>query len=75
MAGRNIFENVLINHDLIYPYKRRHASPGCLMKIDLQKAYDSVSKAFLIKPLMVLGFVINSLNGVFIRVSIAMLFL
>lgn len=40
--GRSIIDNVLISQELIRLYNRKSASPRCLMKIDIQKAYDSV---------------------------------
>ncbi|XP_074289369.1 uncharacterized protein LOC141614523 [Silene latifolia] len=42
IKGRNIVENVLICQDLVRLYNRKAASPQCLLKIDLRKAYDSV---------------------------------
>ncbi|XP_074278443.1 uncharacterized protein LOC141602034 [Silene latifolia] len=40
--GRDIVGNVLICQDLIRLYRRKACSPRIMMKIDLQKAYDSV---------------------------------
>ncbi|XP_074315299.1 uncharacterized protein LOC141651488 [Silene latifolia] len=42
VKGRNIVDNVLICQDLVRLYNRRAASPRCLVKTDLKKAYDSV---------------------------------
>ncbi|XP_074303210.1 uncharacterized protein LOC141637636 [Silene latifolia] len=42
IKGRNIVENVLIGQDLVRLYNRKAASPRCLIKIDLRKAYDTV---------------------------------
>ncbi|XP_074315404.1 uncharacterized protein LOC141651599 [Silene latifolia] len=42
IKGRDIVGNILICQDLIKLYKRKSCSPRVLMKVDLQKAYDSV---------------------------------
>ncbi|XP_074266537.1 uncharacterized protein LOC141589812 [Silene latifolia] len=42
IKGRDIVGNILICQDLIKLYKRKSCSPRAMMKIDLQKAYDSV---------------------------------
>ncbi|KAL9224936.1 hypothetical protein vseg_000914 [Gypsophila vaccaria] len=46
VQGRHIQENILICQDLIRLYERPNSSPRCLFKIDLQKAYDTVSWKF-----------------------------
>ncbi|XP_074291146.1 uncharacterized protein LOC141617914 [Silene latifolia] len=54
--GRNIVENVLICQDIVRLYNRKAASPRCLIKIDLRKAYDSVEWTFLDQILDAMGF-------------------
>ncbi|XP_074300371.1 uncharacterized protein LOC141631626 [Silene latifolia] len=56
IKGRDIVGNIFIYQDLIKMYKRKTYSPRVLMKIDLQKAYDSVEWAFVSDLLMALGF-------------------
>lgn len=51
-----MMHNVLLCHDLLRHYNRRNASPRCLMKIDLRKAYDMVSWEFLEEMLIEFGF-------------------
>ncbi|XP_074266063.1 uncharacterized protein LOC141588524 [Silene latifolia] len=46
VAGHDIVGNILICQDLIKLYKRKKCSPMILMKLDLQKAYDSVEWSF-----------------------------
>ncbi|XP_074291291.1 uncharacterized protein LOC141618069 [Silene latifolia] len=53
---RSIQENILICQDLIRLYERPHASPRCMFKIDLQKAYDPVKWAFVENLLVELNF-------------------
>ncbi|XP_074301131.1 uncharacterized protein LOC141632485 [Silene latifolia] len=47
IAGRDIVGNILICQDLIKLYKRNKCSPRLMMKIDLQKAYDSIEWSYL----------------------------
>ncbi|XP_074297547.1 uncharacterized protein LOC141628284 [Silene latifolia] len=56
VQGRNIVENVLICQDLVRLYNRKAASPRCLIKIDLKKAYDSVEWEFLSQMMIALKF-------------------
>ncbi|XP_074305519.1 uncharacterized protein LOC141640735 [Silene latifolia] len=56
IKGRNIVENVLICQDLVRLYKRKSASPRCLIKIDLRKAYDTIEWSFLHSMLVALNF-------------------
>ena len=41
IPGRKISDNVVLAHELVKAYTRKHISPRCMLKIDLQKAYDS----------------------------------
>ncbi|XP_074288534.1 uncharacterized protein LOC141613690 [Silene latifolia] len=56
IKGRDIVGNILICQDLIKLYKRKSCSPRAMMKIDLQKAYDSVEWAFVGDMIDALGF-------------------
>lgn len=47
MSGRNIIQNVLIGADLVRLYNRFNASHRALIKIDIQKAYDTANWDFL----------------------------
>ncbi|XP_074301623.1 uncharacterized protein LOC141633025 [Silene latifolia] len=56
IKGRDIVGNILICQDLIKLYKRKSCSRRAMMKIDLQKAYDSVEWEFVGQMLEALGF-------------------
>ncbi|XP_074300302.1 uncharacterized protein LOC141631542 [Silene latifolia] len=47
IKGRSIIENILVCEDLVRLYNRQACSPRCMFKMDLMKAYDSVSWKFL----------------------------
>lgn len=42
VLGRMLGENVILSHELVNGYGRKDISPRCMMKIDMQKTYDSV---------------------------------
>ncbi|XP_048492968.1 uncharacterized protein LOC125493552 [Beta vulgaris subsp. vulgaris] len=43
VARRKIMHNILIFQDMMKQYKRKSQPPRCTLKIDLRKAYDSLS--------------------------------
>ncbi|XP_039011849.1 uncharacterized protein LOC120140931 [Hibiscus syriacus] len=42
VKGRSIVDNNLLAQDIVKGYGRKNISPRCVIKIDLQKAFDSV---------------------------------
>lgn len=56
IAGRDIFQNICLAQELIRGYNRKNISPRCMLKIDLQKAFDTVNWSFLHSLLLGLGF-------------------
>ncbi|XP_074267542.1 uncharacterized protein LOC141590932 [Silene latifolia] len=56
IKGRSILGNILISQDLVRLYERKSASPKCLMKVDLRKAYDFIEWDFVANMLDVLHF-------------------
>lgn len=42
VPGRVISDNIILSHELVKGYGRKGISPRCMLKIDMQKAYDSV---------------------------------
>ncbi|XP_074317080.1 uncharacterized protein LOC141653264 [Silene latifolia] len=55
IQGRSIMENILICQDIIRLYERKAVSPRCLLKMDLQKAYDTIECEFLDQMLSALN--------------------
>ncbi|XP_070010429.1 secreted RxLR effector protein 78-like [Nicotiana sylvestris] len=47
IPGRKIVDNIILAHELVKSYTKAQISPRCMIKIDLQKAYDSVEWIFL----------------------------
>lgn len=56
VEGRQIVHNVMLLRELMNQYKRKSISPRCVIKIDLRKAYDSISWSFVKEMLDALNF-------------------
>lgn len=56
VKGRQIVDNFCIVQDIVHKYRRRNSPPGCMVKIDIKKAYDSVIWGFLEDMLRALQF-------------------
>ena len=56
IPGRKNFDNILLAHELVKAYTRKNISPRSMLKIDLQKAYDSVEGTYLEQVMFGLGF-------------------
>lgn len=54
--SRNIVHNIVIVQDLVRHYNRKAAKPICIIKVDMQKAYDTVNWSFLKDMLLALYF-------------------
>ena len=64
IARRSITDNVLIAQELVRCYGRSILSLRCAIKVDLQKAFDSLNFRILSWTfLLPLSFLVNSLNG------------
>ena len=55
VEGRSLAENVLLAQELLRQYSRKRVSPRCLIKVDIRKAFDSVSWDFLSHALSDIG--------------------
>ncbi|KAL2895905.1 hypothetical protein RDABS01_000903 [Bienertia sinuspersici] len=47
VQGRFIVDNISIAQDILHKYRRKNSPPSCIIKIDISKAYDSISWEFL----------------------------
>nr|XP_016440054.1 PREDICTED: uncharacterized protein LOC107765869 [Nicotiana tabacum] len=56
IPGRKIADNIILINELVKSYTRKQVSHRCTIKIDLQKAYDSVEWPFLEQVMFELGF-------------------
>ncbi|KAL0329413.1 UNVERIFIED_CONTAM: Retrovirus-related Pol polyprotein from type-1 retrotransposable element R2 [Sesamum radiatum] len=56
IPGRNISDNILLAQELLAGYNEAKLPPRCTIKIDLQKAYDSMEWDFLIEVLKLYKF-------------------
>ncbi|GKB31830.1 sodium/hydrogen exchanger 6 [Tanacetum coccineum] len=43
VPGRHILDNILITQELMHNYHQNRGPPRCAFKVDIQKAYDTVS--------------------------------
>ncbi|GKB28957.1 RNA-directed DNA polymerase, eukaryota, reverse transcriptase zinc-binding domain protein [Tanacetum coccineum] len=56
IPGRHIQDNILITQELLKGYNRKNGAKRCAMKIDIQKAYDTISWDFLKEVMLMVGF-------------------
>ncbi|XP_022040602.1 uncharacterized protein LOC110943154 [Helianthus annuus] len=56
VSGRKITDNILLTQELMHNYHLDIGPPRCAFKIDIQKAYDTVSWSFLEDVLHAFGF-------------------
>ncbi|XP_052623926.1 uncharacterized protein LOC128134194 [Lactuca sativa] len=56
IQGRSILDNILLAQELMVGYKNKKGRPKCTLKIDIQKAYDTVDWKFLKRILLEFGF-------------------
>ncbi|XP_074266335.1 uncharacterized protein LOC141588810 [Silene latifolia] len=59
IKGRSILENIMVCQDLVRLYNRQSCSARCMFKMDLMKAYDSVSWDFLADILEAFNFPVS----------------
>lgn len=62
VPGRVLKDNILLSHEFVKGYGRKGFSPRCMIKINMQKAYDSLKRPFLEEMLLGKNFL-----GIFIK--------
>ena len=62
LFGRNISDCTLLAHELVRDFKQKAISKVCL-KVDLQKAFDSVNRDFVYYIMYSMGFPLNGYLG------------
>ncbi|XP_056698158.1 uncharacterized protein [Spinacia oleracea] len=67
--GRFIMHNIMMCQEIVRQYGRKNASPGCLIKLDKQKAYDTIEWDFLEEMLLSLGFQAQFVNWIMVCVT------
>ncbi|XP_039052544.1 uncharacterized protein LOC120194245 [Hibiscus syriacus] len=55
VEGMGIVNNSLLAQEVVREYSRRTLSPGCAIKVDLQKVFDSLDWGFVLKILEAVG--------------------
>ncbi|KAL2224782.1 UNVERIFIED_CONTAM: putative mitochondrial protein [Sesamum indicum] len=56
VPGRSIGDNVMLAQELFTGYNQARLPPRCALKVDIQKAYDTVEWDFLLSVLQLFGF-------------------
>lgn len=66
VQGRLIFDNIILSYELVKNYNKKQISPRCMVKVYIQKAYDSVEWPFLKQMMMELGFPHKYINWIMV---------
>lgn len=69
IPGRQMADNILLAAELIKGYTRKNNSPRCMIKMDLRKAYDSISWEFLFSVMSEMGFPPKFVNWIRVCVT------
>ncbi|KAL0439728.1 UNVERIFIED_CONTAM: hypothetical protein Slati_2455800 [Sesamum latifolium] len=56
VPGRSISDNVMLAQELLAGYNQVRLPPRCTIKVDIQKAYDSVNWDFILEALRIFNF-------------------
>ncbi|GJT29450.1 RNA-directed DNA polymerase, eukaryota, reverse transcriptase zinc-binding domain protein [Tanacetum coccineum] len=69
LPGRAITDNILLTQELLRGYNNSSGPKRCSLKIDIQKAYDTVSWSFLEKILHYFGFPSTMIQWIMVCIS------
>ncbi|GJY26444.1 RNA-directed DNA polymerase, eukaryota, reverse transcriptase zinc-binding domain protein, partial [Tanacetum coccineum] len=69
IEGRNIQDNILLTQELLKGYNKKGGSKRCALKIDIAKAYDTVSWEFLMNVLIKFGFHRRMIDWIYTCIS------
>lgn len=64
VEGRSIVDNIHLAQELRHKYVCKHGSPRCTLKVDIQKAFDTVDWDFLREVLSLLNFPVVFINWI-----------
>ncbi|XP_026459010.1 uncharacterized protein LOC113359627 [Papaver somniferum] len=71
ISGRSIQDNIMLAHELVRNYHWKNGPPRCALKIDLRKAYDTVSWEAIVLCLNKMGFPRIFIDWVYLCISSA----
>lgn len=69
ISGRSIQNNIMLAHEIVRNYHRSNGSPRCSLKVDLGKAYDTVSWEAIMLCLQIIGFHEIFVGWIYVRIS------
>lgn len=69
VAGRYIADNILLMQELMRGYHRNDGIPRCALKVDLQKAYDSVEWSYVERVLRAMNFPQKMIEWIMLCIS------
>lgn len=66
VPGKVIYDSIILSHELVKGYAKKYISPRCMIKVDLQKAYDSIDWYALKQILIAMGFPDKFINWIMV---------
>ncbi|KAJ7009360.1 hypothetical protein NC653_000125 [Populus alba x Populus x berolinensis] len=64
IPGRQISDNILLTQELLHNYHLNKGPARCPLKIDLKKAFDTISWQFILKGLQCIGIPVRMINWI-----------
>lgn len=69
IPGKIIHENIIISHEVLRGYTRKHISLRCAIQIDIKKAYDTVEWTTLETIIREMKFLVKLIKWIMVSVS------